>query len=150
MEQTINNTNMNNWVCLDDICFAFITSLDHIEEEPFYILNGVYQQNNNYHVKMIHKKDNMISELFFNEPIINRENALKNGFSNQLSCNVYSHPVNIISLLPNFKGYKYKTNSILSIENSSYLIERYIQHIKNNFENNSITDRKIFRKGSNN
>lgn len=129
MKSTTEFVNMNDWIGFDEVFIAVLTTVDNIDEDPFILCGDTYKKNINYEIKMIHEKDGVMYLLFNSNPVMARNDLLTKPTTQMEVYKVYSHAVKLDTLFPNFKGYRYKTNSILSIENSPLVASRYLKHL---------------------
>ena len=130
MESTAEFVNMNTWIGFDEVFIAAVTTLDNIDKEPFSLVDASYKTNKNYSIKMLRKNGEVMNLLYNCDPVISREAILDKPIVEEASYKVYSHAVRLGVLLPNFKEYRCKTNSMLSIEASPFVTERYLEYLK--------------------
>lgn len=153
MKNTTEFVNMNDWIGFDEVFIAALTTTDNIEQEPFILHEDTYKENANYEIRMLHEKNGVMHLLFNSNPVIARSELLGKPITQQATYKIYSHAVQLDTLFPNFKGHRYKTNSILSIENSPLVASRYLKYLTDteffiDNQNNNPTKKLTFPKSN--
>lgn len=130
MESTTEFVNMNTWIGFDEVFIAAVTTLDNMATEPFTLVETSYKTDEHYSIKMLRKNGEVMNLLYNCDPIISRENILDKTINEEGNHKIYSHAVRLDILLPNFTKQRCKTNSMLSIEASPFVTEKYLKYLK--------------------
>lgn len=146
MENTTELVNSNNWIGFDEVYVAMVTTIDNIDEQPIVLGGCGYTQNKVYSIKLMYQNDQTMHLLYNGEPVISKEFLLDKTEDEEIQGNVYTHDVKLDILFPNFKGFKFKVNSILSIENSSLVINRYLECLKGKSTTGEKDDNNLTKK----